>query len=273
MKVLLIEDDKAVASAIIAMLKSQSIICDHDINGQDGFDSARLSDYDVIILDMILPDIRGEELLNRIRACEIKTPIIILSCISETNQRIKALSDGADDYLPKPFDKHELLARINAIVRRSNGHAASVIRIGTFEIDLQRKTASIAGRNLVLTKTEYNILELLARRKDSFLHKDSFLDHLYNSDCNEPGRKIVDVFMCKLRKKLSNALGDSKNDDNSPAIATSWGNGYRLDQRKNLADYLLPKNKTQTKQISDNQFNNKHDFINSKLSKKIKISS
>ncbi|QEK37922.1 response regulator transcription factor [Candidatus Cytomitobacter indipagum] len=247
MKILLIEDDKAVASAITSMLKSQRIICDHDVNGQDGFDSARLYEYDAIILDMILPDLKGEELLSRMRACEIKTPVIILSSISETSQKVKALCNGADDYLPKPFDKQELLARLNAVIRRSNGHSASVIKIGTFVIDLQRKCVSISDKNLMLTKTEYNILELLARRKDSFLHKDSFLDHLYNADCNEPGKKIVDVFMCKLRKKISKALGNSELNDNSPAIATSWGNGYRLDQRKNLIDYLPKK-----KMIRDN---------------------
>lgn len=240
MKILLIEDDKAVASAIMSMLKSQRIVCDHDLNGHDGFNSARLYEYDAIILDMILPDIKGEELLNRLRVCDIKTPVIILSSISETTQKVKALCSGADDYLPKPFDKQELLARLNAVIRRTNGHSASIIKIGTFELDLQRKCVSIGGKNLVLTKTEYNILELLARRKDSFLHKDSFLDHLYNTDCNEPGRKIVDVFMCKLRQKISKALGADEYNENSPAIATSWGNGYRLDQRKNLVDYLPP---------------------------------
>ena len=252
MKVLLIEDDKRIAAAISMMLKSHNIICEHETHGMMGFDSAKLSQYDVIILDMILPDIQGEEILRRLRACDIQTPIIILSCISDTTQKVKALANGADDYLLKPFDKHELLARINAVVRRFNGYSSSTMKIGRLVIDLQLKTASIDDKDLHLTKKEYNMMELLARRKGAVLNKDAFLDHLYDSDCDEPTRKIVDVFICKLRAKIKQALGG--NEINAPDIETVWGRGYKL-SLKNGADKQLSGDMHQTqpnkKQISD----------------------
>ncbi len=241
MKVLLIEDDKAVAAIVHAMLKSQGIICDHETNGNDGFESARVSEYDAIILDIILPDFSGTELLSRLRACDIKTPVIMLSCMSDTSQRIKTLSSGADDYIPKPFDKQELLARLNAVVRRSNGYSSSVLSIGRLSIDLQQKTASIDNNYLNLTRKEYNMLELLARRKGAVLNKDAFLDHLYDSDCDEPTKKIVDVFICKLRAKIKDALQDD--DTNIPEIETVWGRGYKL-VFKNQSDLKDAKEKT-----------------------------
>ncbi len=226
MKILLIEDDKAVAAVISTMLKSQGIICEHEINGNDGFEAARLCEYDAIILDMILPDFSGAELLSRLRACDIKTPVLILSCMSDPNYKIKALSTGADDYIAKPFDKQELLARVNAVIRRSNGYSSSVLKIGRLSINLQQKTASVDNNYLSLTKKEYNMLELLARRKGAVLNKDAFLDHLYDSDCDEPTKKIVDVFICKLRSKIKAALqGD---EENIPEIETVWGRGYKL---------------------------------------------
>ncbi|USO00726.1 MAG: response regulator transcription factor [Alphaproteobacteria bacterium] len=236
MKILLIEDDNRMATAISMMLKTQGMICEHETSGFDGFESARLSRYDAIILDMALPDVKGEEVIERLRTCDIQTPILVLSCISDTNQVVNSLMNGADDYLFKPFDKNELIARLTALIRRSNGYASSCIKIGRLTIDLQARTAFIDEEELQLTKKEYSMLELLSRRKNAILNKDAFLDHLYDAECDEPTKKIVDVFVCKLRSKIREALKD--NYDNAPEIETVWGRGYKL--------VLKP----QTKQIS-----------------------
>jgi two-component system cell cycle response regulator CtrA len=172
-------------------------------------------------LDLTLPDISGYEVLRSLRASKIKTPILILSGMAGIEDKVKGLGFGADDYLTKPFHKDELVARIQAIVRRSKGHAQSVITTGDLAVNLDEKTAIIAGHRVHLTGKEYQILELLALRKGTTLTKEMFLNHLYGG-MDEPELKIIDVFICKLRKKLANASG-GKN-----YIETVWGRGYVL---------------------------------------------
>ena len=155
------------------------------------------------------------------RASKIKTPILILSGMAGIEDKVKGLGFGADDYLTKPFHKDELVARIQAIVRRSKGHAQSVITTGDLVVNLDQKTVAIAGNRVHLTGKEYQMLELLALRKGTTLTKEMFLNHLYGG-MDEPELKIIDVFICKLRKKLANASG-GKN-----YIETVWGRGYVL---------------------------------------------
>jgi len=221
MRVLLVEDDTATAQSIEAMLKSEGYICDTTDMGEDGLEIGKLYDYDIIILDLMLPDIDGYEVLRRMRAAKIQTPILILSGLSGLDDKIKGLGVGADDYLTKPFDKRELVARIQAIVRRSKGHSASVIRTGKLSVNLDARTVEVDGQPLHLTGKEYGILELLSLRKGTTLTKEMFLNHLYGG-MDEPELKIIDVFVCKLRKKLANATNGAN------YIETVWGRGYML---------------------------------------------
>ena len=221
MRVLLVEDDTATAQGIEMMLRSEGYVCDTTDMGEDGLEIGKLYDYDIIILDLMLPDMDGYEVLRRLRAARVKTPILILSGLSGLDDKIKGLGVGADDYLTKPFDKRELVARIQAIVRRSKGHSDSVISTGKLTVNLDTRTVEVDSQPLHLTGKEYGILELLSLRKGTTLTKEMFLNHLYGG-MDEPELKIIDVFICKLRKKLANATGG----DNY--IQTVWGRGYVL---------------------------------------------
>jgi two-component system cell cycle response regulator CtrA len=221
MRALLIEDDDNVARSIELMLKSESMVSYTTDTGEEGIDLAKLYDYDVILLDLNLPDMSGYEVLRAIRLAKITTPILILSGLAGIDDKVKGLVSGADDYVTKPFHKDELLARIHAIVRRSAGHAESVVEIGDLRVNLDQKTVEIGGNRVHLTGKEYQMLELLALRKGSTLTKEMFLSHLYGG-MDEPELKIIDVFICKLRKKLSNASGGRN------YIETVWGRGYLI---------------------------------------------
>jgi two-component system cell cycle response regulator CtrA len=221
MRVLLVEDDAATSASIALMLKKESFICDTTDLGEDGLEIGKLYDYDIIILDLMLPDIDGYEVLRRLRAARVRTPILILSGLGELDHKIKGLGFGADDFLTKPFDRRELIARIQAIVRRSKGHSQSTIRTGKLVVNLDNHVVSVDDHPLHLTAKEYGIIELLSLRKGTTLTKEMFLNHLYGG-MDEPELKIIDVFVCKLRKKLSTATGGEH------YIETVWGRGYVL---------------------------------------------
>lgn len=221
MRVLLVEDDKATARSVELALASEGIVCDTAELGEEGFEVAKLYDYDLIILDLMLPDIDGYEVLLRLRSAKVKIPILILSGLSGAEQKIKGLGFGADDYLTKPFNRGELIARIQAIVRRSKGHSESVIRFDKVCVNLDNRTVEVDGKSVHLTSKEYAILELLAMRKGTVLTKEMFLNHLYGG-IDEPELKIIDVFICKLRKKLYDTSGGRN------YIETVWGRGYML---------------------------------------------
>ena len=221
MRVLLVEDDQAMAKSITLMLKSENFVVDTTDLGEDGLEIGKIYDYDIIILDLMLPDIDGYEVLRRLRDARVDTPILILSGLSELDNKVKGLGFGADDYLTKPFEKRELIARIQAIVRRSKGHAKSIIKTGKISVNLDDHTVEVDGKPIHLTGKEFGILELLSLRKGTTLTKEMFLNHLYGG-MDEPELKIIDVFICKLRKKLANA-SDGKN-----YIETVWGRGYVL---------------------------------------------
>jgi two-component system cell cycle response regulator CtrA len=234
MRVLLVEDDTSTAKSIELMLKSEGYIVDITDLGEDGLEIGKIYEYDIIILDLMLPDMDGYEVLKRLRAAKVETPILILSGLTELDNKLKGLGFGADDYLTKPFDKRELIARIQAIVRRSQGHAQSEIVVGKVRVNLDTRTVEAGGKPLHLTGKEYGILELLALRKGTTLTKEMFLNHLYGG-MDEPEVKIIDVFICKLRKKIQDLTGG----DNY--IETVWGRGYVLrdpneDKKKAVAN-------------------------------------
>ncbi len=221
MRLLLIEDDPSVRLSTETMLKSEGLVVDTTDLGEDGLEIAKLYDYDIILLDLMLPDMDGMELLRRLRHARVTTPVLILSGLGQPENKVRGLGGGADDYLTKPFDRGELIARIHAIVRRSKGHAEPTIRTGKVTLNLAARTVDIEGRPLHLTGKEYGILELLSLRKGTTLTKEMFLNHLYGG-MDEPELKIVDVFICKLRKKLAQATGGEH------YIETVWGRGYVL---------------------------------------------
>ena len=221
MRVLLIEDDSAMAQSIDLMLKSEGFNVYTTDLGEEGIDLGKLYDYDIILLDLNLPDMSGFEVLKHLRVAKVQTPILILSGTSTIENKVKGLGVGADDYLTKPFHKDELVARIHAIVRRSKGHSQSVINTGKLTVNLDTKTVEVQGSRVHLTGKEYQMLELLSLRKGTTLTKEMFLNHLYGG-MDEPELKIIDVFICKLRKKLATAA------DGKHYIETVWGRGYVL---------------------------------------------
>jgi len=221
MRILLIEDDPSTADSIELILKKADLNPYVTDSGEEGIELAKLYDYDLIILDLTLPDITGYDVLRKLRLARVETPTLILSGADATESKLKGFGIGADDYLTKPFNREELVARIHAIVRRSKGHAQSVIRTGKIAVNLDAKTVEANGHPVHLTGKEYQMLELLSLRKGSTLTKEMFLNHLYGG-MDEPEVKIIDVFICKLRKKLALATSGAN------YIETVWGRGYVL---------------------------------------------
>ena len=219
MRILLVEDDPATSRSIELMLTHANLNVYCTDLGEDGIDLAKLYDYDLILLDLNLPDMSGHEVLRQLRIAKIETPILILSGSDDTDSKIRGFGFGADDYLTKPFHREELIARIHAIIRRSKGHAQSIIRTGQVNVNLDAKSVDVNGKSVHLTGKEYQILELLSLRKGTTLTKEMFLNHLYGG-MDEPELKIIDVFICKLRKKLAEAT------DGENYIETVWGRGY-----------------------------------------------
>ena len=219
MRILLIEDDSATAQSIELMLKSESFKVYTTDLGEEGVDLGKLYDYDIILLDLSLPDMPGFEVLRSLRVSRVRTPILILTGLAGIEDKVRGLGFGADDYMTKPFHKDELVARIHAIVRRSKGHAQSVIQTGDLVVNLDTKTVEVQQARVHLTCKEYQMLELLSLRKGTTLTKEVFLNHLYGG-MDEPEAKIIDVFICKLRKKLANA------SQGKIYIETVWGHGY-----------------------------------------------
>ena len=221
MRILLIEDDTATSKSIELMLGHANFNVYTTDLGEEGIDLAKLYDYDLILLDLVLPDINGHDVLRQLRVARIDTPILILSGETDTENKMRGFGSGADDYLTKPFHREELIARIHAIIRRSKGHSQSIIKTGDIEVNLDGKTVEVRGNTVHLTGKEYQMLELLSLRKGTTLTKEMFLNHLYGG-MDEPELKIIDVFICKLRKKLSEATGRENH------IETVWGRGYVL---------------------------------------------
>jgi two-component system, cell cycle response regulator CtrA len=206
MRVLLMEDERATAKAIELMLTTEGFKVYSTDLGEEGLDLGKLYDYDIILLDLNLPDMHGYDVLKKLRVAKVQTPVLILSGISEMDSKIRSFGYGADDYVTKPFHRDELVARIHAVVRRSKSHSQSVIRTGKLAVNLDVRVAEVEGVQINLAHKEYAILELLSLRKGATLTKEMLLDHLYGG-MDEPKPKIIDVFICKLRKKLSSACG------------------------------------------------------------------
>ena len=201
-------------------LKSGGVVVDITDTGEEALELVRHYDYDILVLDLMLPDMEGYEVVRRMRAARMETPVLILSGLSRPAAKVKGFGMGADDFISKPFDQGELIARVNAVVRRSKGYSQPTLRIGTMQLNLDSREVVVDGKTVHLTGKEYSILELLVLRKGMVLTKEAFLNHLYGG-MDEPEMKIIDVFICKLRKKLAQAGADH-------LIGTVWGRGYMM---------------------------------------------
>lgn len=221
MRILQVEDDSSMAMMTELMLRSEGFNIYTTDLGEEAVDLAKAYDYDLITLDLNLPDISGLDVLRQIRAAQLSTPVLVLTGAAGIETKLKCFGLGADDYLTKPFHKDELVARIHAVVRRSKGHAQSVIKTGDITVNLDAKTVEVNGARVHLTGKEYQVMELLALRLGTTLTKEVFLNHLYGG-MDEPELKIIDVFICKLRRKLAAATGGRH------FIETVWGRGYVL---------------------------------------------
>ena len=220
MRVLLVEDDGTTAGVVMLMLKKLGIVVDHSDTGEEALELVGHYDYDIVVLDLMLPDMEGYEVVRRMRARRNTTPVLILSGLERADAKVKGFGLGADDYISKPYDKEELIARIQAIIRRSKGFSQPTVRIGNLHLNLASHEVQADGQPVHLTGKEYAILELLVLRRGMVLTKEAFLNHLYGGT-DEPEIKIIDVFICKLRKKLADAGADN-------LIATVWGRGYMM---------------------------------------------
>lgn len=242
MRALLIEDDLVAARGTSMAVRGLGAIVDEVDTGEEGIELARRYDYDIIVVDLMLPDIEGYEVIRRLRLARVATPVLILSGLSRPQAKVKGLGLGADDFITKPFDRDELLARIQAIVRRSKGFSQEIMSVGNIEMNFSSKEVRISGKYVHLTGKEFSILELLMMRRGSVITKETFLNHLYGG-IDEPEIKIIDVFICKLRKKLQ-TLGAGE------IVTTVWGRGYMLKNDTSPAldaprEFVVPKQRVQ----------------------------
>ena len=220
MRVLMVEDEVLSNRALVQALRENGAVVEQVDNGEDALDMIRHYDFDIVMLELVLSDMEGYEVVRRMRAARVDTPVLILSTLVRPQARVRAFAIGADDFITKPYDVAECVARMQAVVRRSKGFSQSVLQVGQLQLSLESRSVSVAGRPVHLTGKEYSILELLVMRKGMVLTKEVFLNHLYGG-MDEPEVKIIDVFICKLRKKLADAGAHS-------VIGTVWGRGYTV---------------------------------------------
>lgn len=221
MKLLIVEDDADAASMLTVLLRERAATIVTAPTGTEAIEAIRRHRFDLVLLDLVLPDMSGCDLLRSMRRQSIDTPVVVLSGLESTAIKVECLTGGADDYVTKPFAAKELLARISTVLRRSQAVPPQVIKTGDLVINLETRSVSINETPVKLTNKEYQIIELLSLRKGAIISKQQLVQHLYR-DADEPNEKIIDVFVCGLRKKIS----DLTNGGN--CIANIRGQGYEL---------------------------------------------
>jgi len=223
MRVLVIEDERRLAQNVARSLREVAgFAVDLAFDGEDGLFMAEANPYDLIILDLMLPVIDGLQLLERMRRDGHRIPVLVLTARDEKEWVVKLLNAGADDYLNKPFDLGELIARSKAIIRRGKGHGEAVLRVGDVEVDTIRHSVRRAGRQIQLTAMEYRLLEYLAHRAGAVVSKTELLEHLYDYNW-EKFSNVIEVYISSLRRKMEGNLS-------SPIIHTRRGQGYVLQE-------------------------------------------
>jgi two-component system response regulator PhoP len=223
MRVLVIEDHAGLAKNVArALRESAAFAVDISPDGQDGLFMAQSNVYDLILLDLMLPKLDGMEVLRKMRKGAVQTPVLILTSRDDKDTTIALLESGADDYLTKPFDVGEMVARCRALIRRAHGLASPAIEVGDLVIHPEEMTATRAGRLLTLTAMEYRLLEYMAHRPRAVLSKSELLEHLYDHNW-EKFSNVLEVYVSSLRRKLNS-------DTSTPLIYTLKGRGYVLTQ-------------------------------------------
>jgi two-component system cell cycle response regulator CtrA len=220
MRILLVQHDPTMSQGLATTFHAAAMQVDIALSGCDALEMAGLYDHDLVLLDLSLPDMAGTEVIRRMRAGRLETPVLVLCDTTDRQARLKCFELGADDVVAMPFDLPELMARIHAVVRRTKGFSQPTLTVGPLSLNLGTREVQVKGQSVHLTGKEYAILELLALRKGMVLTKDVFLNHLYGG-IDEPEMKIIDVFVCKMRKKLAQAGAGA-------LIGTIWGRGYVL---------------------------------------------
>jgi two-component system cell cycle response regulator CtrA len=220
MRILTIDNDNSHRAAA-ALLQQGGFSVEVASCGEQGIDLAKTHDFDIVVANQLLPDMSGFEVIRRLRASKVATPIMLLALDESVEPKVRALSLGADDALARPYHHEELFARLRAIARRSRANPQSRITTGRLSVNLAQQLVEVEGRTVDLTKKEYKVIELLSLRRGATLNKDAILTYLYNG-IDEPEHKIIDVFICKLRRKLADAT------DGENYIQTVRGRGYTL---------------------------------------------
>lgn len=226
MRVLLVEDEQRLAENIVAALRETGMAADHAADGPAGSYLAEQGVYDAIVLDLMLPGKSGQQVLNDLRRQRLHTPVLILTAQEGKESIIELLNAGADDYLGKPFDLGELLARVKALIRRGKGVSTSVLTLSDLELNTIQQTVRRRGQMLELSPTEYRILEYLIHRPRAIVSKQELLEHLYDFDW-EHHSNVIEAHISNLRRKLNLA-------GTEPLIETLRHRGYRLREEKAL---------------------------------------
>ncbi len=220
MRILLVEDHKPLVRALRQGLEEEGFAVDIAADGEEGDYKARTAEYDVIILDLMLPKVDGQTLLQRWRKNGLKTHVIVLTARSSIEDKVRGLDSGADDYLTKPFELEELVARIRALIRRGHEVKNPVLRIHDLEIDTASRSVKRAGQSIHLTPREYSLLEFLAFHHGKVVTRSMIWEHLYD-DQDESTSNVVDVYIRYLRNKIDRG-------HEPQLILTRWGEGYML---------------------------------------------
>lgn len=223
LRVLIVEDEVRLAENVARSLEEAAgYAIDIAADGEDGLFMAESNPYDIILLDLMLPRLPGLEVLKRLRDRKVHTPVLVLTARDEKESIIELLNAGADDYLTKPFDLGELLARTKALIRRGKGHPSPLLTIADLEINTVNRTVSRGGRNIQLTAMEYRVLEYLAHRPRAVVSKTELLEHLYDYNW-EKFSNVIEVYISGLRRKLNE-------DSSAELIHTLRGQGYILQE-------------------------------------------
>jgi DNA-binding response OmpR family regulator len=222
-RILIVEDESRLAENIARSFREGAgYAVDIAFDGEEGLFMAESNPYDAILLDLMLPRLQGTEVLKKIRASTRRAPILVLTARDEKESIISLLNLGADDYLTKPFDLGELLARVKALIRRDRGQASPVLTVGDLEIHTIERTVRRNQKTVILTAMEYRVLEYLAYRPHAVISKSELLEHLYDYNW-EKFSNVIEVYISGLRRKLNKGSSE-------PLIHTYRGHGYALQQ-------------------------------------------
>ena len=224
MRILIVEDEKLLNRVVTKKLKAAKYACDSCFDGEDGLSHALSGEYDVILLDIMLPKMNGLEVLRRLRESGDKTPVLILTAKGSIEDRVTGLDLGADDYLVKPFSLDELMARVRVMLRRAGGSASNILKAADLTVDIERRKAARGGKEIDLTTKEFDILEYMIRNQGIVLSREKIVSHAWDYDY-EGESNVIDVYIRFLRKKVDEGF-DTK------LIHTKRGAGYILEEAK-----------------------------------------